>query len=105
MPDLDLHTAAGPTRVYAHLRQARPLLLNLGQPGRFDIAPWQERVQLVDAAHHGSCELPVLGPIEVPTGVLIRPDGHVAWTGDDEHDPRLGVALATWFGAATPGPR
>jgi hypothetical protein len=34
--------------------------------------------------------------------VLIRPDGHVAWAGDLT-DPELPRALATWFGAPTPG--
>ena len=39
MPDLDLVTADGPLRVFALLHDARPVLLNLGQPGGFDIAP------------------------------------------------------------------
>ncbi len=49
MPDLDLHTADGPTRVFALLHRARPVLLNLGEPGVFDITPWANRVRLVDA--------------------------------------------------------
>jgi hypothetical protein len=32
MPDLDLHTAEGPSRVFAFLHEARPVLLNLGGP-------------------------------------------------------------------------
>ncbi len=39
MPDLDLHTADGPTRVFTLLHDARPVLLNLGEPGGFDISP------------------------------------------------------------------
>ena len=46
--------------------------------GKFDIAPWAARVQLVDAAHVGVWELPVLGEVTAPTAVLIRPDAHVA---------------------------
>ena len=98
MPDLDVHTADGPTRVFALLHDARPVLLNLGAPGGFDIAPWASRVRLVDATHDGAWELPVIGEVAAPPAVLIRPDGHVAWTGHLT-DPRLPEALATWFGA------
>jgi 2-polyprenyl-6-methoxyphenol hydroxylase-like FAD-dependent oxidoreductase len=103
MPDIDLHTADGPTRVFTLLHDARPVLLNLGEPGGFDISPWANRVRLVDAMHGGVWELPVLGEIAAPPAVLIRPDGHVAWAGDLT-DPELPQALATWFGAATPAP-
>jgi 3-(3-hydroxy-phenyl)propionate hydroxylase len=100
MPDLDVQTADGPTRVFELLHGARPVLLNLGTPDGFDIAPWADRVRLVDAEHDGVWELPVLGEVAAPSAVLIRPDGHVAWTGD-LGDPELPRALATWFGAAT----
>jgi len=53
MPDLDVHTADGPTRVLALLHDARPVLLNLGEPGGFDISPWANRVRLVGARHDG----------------------------------------------------
>ena len=100
MPDLDVHTVDGPTRVFTLLHDARPVLLNLGEPGGFDISPWADRVRLVDARHDGTCELPVLGEIAAPPAVLIRPDGHVAWVGELT-DSELPRALATWFGAAT----
>ena len=51
MPDLDLVTGDGPLRVFTHLHDARPMLLNLGEPGGFDITPWADRVQLVDAKY------------------------------------------------------
>jgi hypothetical protein len=101
MPDLDLQTADGPTRMFTLLHDARPVLVNLGDPGGFDIAPWADRVRLVDARHDGVWELPVLGEIAAPPAVLVRPDGHVAWAGDLTA-PELPQALATWFGAATP---
>jgi 3-(3-hydroxy-phenyl)propionate hydroxylase len=97
MPDLDLVTAAGPLRVFELLHGARPVLLNLGEPGQLDIAAWADRVQLRDARYHGDWELPVLGVVSAPSGVLVRPDGHVAWVGDGT-DAELGEALATWFG-------
>ena len=100
MPDLDLVAADGPVRVFTLLHEARPVLLDLGQPGGIDITPWAGRVQLIDAAYGGAWELPVLGAVSAPTAVLIRPDGHVAWVGE-----RAGVgltdALTTWFGAPT----
>ena len=100
MPDLDLVTANGPVRVFTLLHDARPVLLNLGEPGGFDIAPWANRVQVIDAKYFGDWDLPVLGAVTAPTAVLIRPDGYVAWVGDRPH---LGLAdaLTTWFGPPT----
>ena len=100
MPDLDLVTADGPLRVFTLLHDARPVLLNLGEPGGFDITPWADRVQVVDATYAGAWELPALGEVTAPTAVLIRPDGYVAWVGDQT---QLGLpdALTTWFGPPT----
>jgi uncharacterized protein YheU (UPF0270 family) len=97
MPDLDLVTANGPLRVFTLLHHARPVLLNLGEPGGFDITPWADRVQSIDAEYVGTWELPAIGAVTAPTAVLIRPDGYVAWVGDLK---RLGLAdaLTTWFG-------
>ena len=82
MPDLDLVTADGPLRVFTLLHEARPVLLDLGDPGALDITPWADRVRLVDATYAGAWELPVLGEVAAPSAVLIRPDGYVAWVGD-----------------------
>ena len=97
MPDLGLVTADGPLRVFTLLHDARPVLLSLGEPGGFDVAPWSDRVQLIDATYTGAWELPVLGAVTAPTAVLIRPDGYVAWVGAGT-DAGLRDALATWFG-------
>jgi 3-(3-hydroxy-phenyl)propionate hydroxylase len=102
MPDLELATANGPLRVFALLHQARPVLLNLGEPGGFDITPWADRVQLIKAKYVGPWELPVLGEVAAPASVLIRPDGYVAWVGDLT-DQGLPDVLTTWFGPAAPG--
>ena len=97
MPDLDLDTATGPVRVYSLLHAARPVLLNLGAAGGFDIEPWADRVRVVDAAYDGVWALPVLGQVPAPVAVLIRPDGHVAWVGDQTAQG-LSAALTRWFG-------
>jgi hypothetical protein len=97
MPDLDLVTAEGPLRVFTLLHDARPVLLNLGEPGAFDIGPWADRVQTIDAEYVGPWELPVLGAVTAPTAVLIRPDGYVAWV-EDLTQLGLHDALTTWFG-------
>jgi 3-(3-hydroxy-phenyl)propionate hydroxylase len=95
MPDLDIVTAAGPTRVYALLHDARPVLLNGGPPGALT---GDSRVKVVDAEFAGICELPMIGVVTMPAAVLIRPDGHVAWAGDAD-GAHLADALDTWFGA------
>ena len=97
MPDLDLVTADGPLRVFQLLHDARPVLLNLGDPGDLDITPWADRVESIDAGYAGAWELPVLGEVTAPVAVLVRPDGYVAWVGDGT-DAGLTDALASWFG-------
>ncbi|MFL5736808.1 MAG: FAD-dependent monooxygenase [Actinomycetota bacterium] len=100
MPDLDLVAADGPVRVYSLLHEARPILLNFGDPASIDITPWADRVQSMDAEYAGTWELPVLGEVTAPTAVLVRPDGYVAWVGEGT-DAGLAVALATWCGPPT----
>jgi len=97
MPDLDLVTANGPLRVFTLLHEGRPVLLNLGESGDFEITPWADRVQSIHVTYVGTWELPVFGVVTAPTAVLIRPDGYVAWVGESTH---LGLtdALTTWFG-------
>jgi hypothetical protein len=97
MPDLDLVTSEGSLRVFTLLHDARPVLLNLGEPGGIDIAPLASRVKLIDAKYEGTFELPALGEVSVPTAVLIRPDGYVAWV-RDQTQQEFGYALTTWAG-------
>lgn len=98
VPDLDLITSDGPTRVAELMREAAPVLLVLDAAGGFDLGPWSDRVRLVHAECSGGWELPVVGEVPAPAAVLVRPDGHVAWAGDLT-DPALPRALTTWFGA------
>ena len=72
-------------RLYELMHDGRGLLLD--QTGRLSVAGWADRVDhVVDVSEE----------LDAPA-VLLRPDGHVAWVGDDQED--LGVALPKWFGA------
>ncbi|MDX3971483.1 MAG: FAD-dependent monooxygenase [Bradyrhizobium sp.] len=97
MPDLDLMVDGQKLRLFALLHSARGLLLNLGKRGGIDIAPLADRIALVDADCDGAWELPAIGQVAAPKAVLVRPDGHVAWVGD-ENRCGLAEALTTWFG-------
>ena len=103
MPDLDLVTGSGPIRVFSLLHKAQPVLLNLGEPGTFSGGTFG--VQRVDAEYRGRWELPVLGTVTAPSAVLIRPDGYVAWVGEEPQEGHEGLhnALAKWFGTECPG--
>jgi 3-(3-hydroxy-phenyl)propionate hydroxylase len=97
MPDLDLTTDDGPTRVYELLHDARPVLISFGAAGAPDAAAPGSSIRLVNASCDSAWVLPVIGAVEPPRAVLIRPDGHVAWVGDPG-DAGLTTALTTWFG-------
>ena len=100
MPDLDLVTANGAMRVFTLLHDARPVLINFREQEVFEIAPWADRVQLIDAKYVGTWELPAIGAVTAPGAVLVRPDGYVAWVGDGT-EMGLAEALTRWFGPAS----
>jgi 3-(3-hydroxy-phenyl)propionate hydroxylase len=102
MPDLDLVTPEGLRRVFSLLHDAKPVLLNLGQPGDIDITPWANRVKVIESKYDGPWALPALGTVPAPTAVLIGPDGYVAWLGDGTQRG-LPEALTTWFGPPVVG--
>jgi 3-(3-hydroxy-phenyl)propionate hydroxylase len=87
--------------MFTLLHDARPVLLNLGEPGAVDVTRWADRVRSIDASYAGQWELPALGAVAAPTIVLIRPDGYVAWVGERS---QLGLAdaLTSWFGPPAP---
>jgi 3-(3-hydroxy-phenyl)propionate hydroxylase len=100
IPDLDLETADGPTRVYTLLHDAKAVLLNLGSAGIPDIGSWGDGVHVVDAVAAGAWTLPVVGDVPAPRAVLVRPDGHVAWV-EGGAEESLADALTRWCGMPT----
>jgi len=74
-------------RLYELTREGRGLLLD--QTGTLSVTGWTDRIDRV---------ADVSGELDAPA-VLLRPDGHVAWIGDDQND--LLHHLPTWFGAAS----
>ncbi len=79
LPDLALPQG----HLYGLMHAGRGLLLD--QRGTLPPAGWQDRVDHVVGATD----------LEAPA-VLLRPDGHVVWLGDNEAD--LTVHLRRWFG-------
>ncbi|WP_285565950.1 rifampin monooxygenase [Streptomyces sp. RTGN2] len=75
-------------RLYSLMHAGRGLLLD--GTGRLSVVGWEDRVDHVVATAQ---------ELDVPA-VLLRPDGHVAWAGEEQEDLR--AVLPRWFGAARP---
>ncbi|WP_207946493.1 rifampin monooxygenase [Actinomadura sp. 7K507] len=76
--------------LYGLLGRGRGLLLDRTE--RLTVGAWSDRVDhLADPT----------AVLDVPC-VLLRPDGHVAWVGDDQQD--LDGHLSRWFGKPATGP-
>ncbi|MFD9499472.1 FAD-dependent monooxygenase [Streptomyces sp. NPDC060035] len=109
VPDADLKTPDGATRVYELLHAARPVLLDLRGSAEVAAATegWADRVDIVEArSEDDRWPVPSVGEIRAPAALLIRPDGHVAWAAAAGGAPdisSLRTALATWFGPALQG--
>ncbi|BBA97256.1 putative oxygenase [Actinacidiphila reveromycinica] len=94
MPDLEIAGGTGTTSVFALLRAARGLLLDLAHDASLRRAarPWADRVDVVAAEPAADSPLPRVD------AVLVRPDGHVAWAAPGGRED-LADAMTRWFGA------
>ncbi|SHH51054.1 FAD-dependent monooxygenase [Streptomyces sp. 3214.6] len=94
LPHVELVGGDTKTSTTRLLHAARGVLLDLADdaPLRETAEPWADRVDVVTATPHET------GPLADTTAVLVRPDGHVAWTASRPQDLR--AALERWFGPA-----
>ncbi|HSV65536.1 MAG TPA: FAD-dependent monooxygenase [Mycobacteriales bacterium] len=99
VPDLDLVVDDLPTSVYELLATGRALLLDLRDDPRVRQAagPWADRVATVTAR--------AAGPGSPYRGLLVRPDGYVAWvaSGGEPDLDDLTTTLTRWFGQLDDG--
>ncbi|WP_405163643.1 FAD-dependent monooxygenase [Nocardia sp. NBC_01499] len=109
MPNLTLSTDQGSTEAFDLLRQARPVLINLGADGLTGTpAPWTDRVDYIEARldpapSTSSWDLPVFGDVPACDAIFVRPDGYVAWVnpaGALVANDALNGALGRWLGTA-----
>lgn len=99
VPDADIATAHGDTRIHRLLQQARPVLLVLNGNAVPETTEWQDRLEIITATTGTApWAVPGVGAVAVPAAVLIRPDGYVAWASDDSATAGLADALRTWVG-------
>ncbi|SES02811.1 2-polyprenyl-6-methoxyphenol hydroxylase [Streptomyces sp. yr375] len=102
-PDLEL---ADGTRLADHLHTGRPLLLDLADDPKLRARAegYGDRVDVRTVAASDRPQLTTLTTLTALTGLLVRPDGYVAWAADTEStesvpEDTLEAALERWFGA------
>ncbi|MEB3030645.1 FAD-dependent monooxygenase [[Mycobacterium] nativiensis] len=106
VPDADINSATGATRIYELLNAARPVVLDFSSTSDLGAAAndWAGLVDVIKAQSTADTwAVPGLGMIPVPAAVLIRPDGYVGWVDNGDHDPDgLRESLTTWCGPGVP---
>ena len=90
LPHGEFETESGRAHVAALLRGGRGVLIHRSPGACEAAAPWADRVDVIRPSH------PDAGPVPGVEGVLVRPDGHVAWIASTGID--VEAALRRWFG-------
>ncbi|MFF1714424.1 FAD-dependent monooxygenase [Streptomyces sp. NPDC058268] len=92
LPLTEVETDDGPVTVCGLLHSGRGLLLDLSARGLLgaSVSGWRGRIDVVSGA-------PVAGLSA--EGVLLRPDGRIAWAGAADGGPGLAEAAGRWFGS------
>lgn len=98
LPNAEIRTTAGIRHLFPLLGSMRPVLLDFdARTQRSTAVP--ETVEYISARSAvRQWRLPALGWIPVPSALLIRPDGYVAWASTDESDSGLSQAVLQLFG-------
>jgi bifunctional hydroxylase/dehydrase len=97
LADQELIVGDAKTTTHHLLHRGHAILLDLHDSAdlRQRAAAWADRVDIITAACHG--------PATLPAGLLVRPDGYVAWGRSDGSVQGLTGALTRWFGAPRVG--
>ncbi|MFI6867779.1 FAD-dependent monooxygenase [Nocardia sp. NPDC050406] len=100
VPDAEIDTADGVTRIHTLLRAGRPVLLVFDGNAVPAVENWHDRLDIVSAANRTPrWEIPGIGEIAAPAAVLVRPDGYIAWAAEESTAAGLAEALTMWVGA------
>ncbi len=98
MPHIEVDLANGYSSTTELLRSGRGLIVDLSANQARKACLERLAGQCnsrVEVASHVTRQVDLK---QLPATVVIRPDGYVAWVGDEDSDPR--AALCRWFGAA-----
>ncbi|MGW4324949.1 aromatic-ring hydroxylase C-terminal domain-containing protein [Nocardia sp. NPDC004573] len=100
VPDADLTTVEGATRVSRLLHGGRPVLLLLNGTDLSAVSEWEDRIEIVRArTRDDHWAVPGIGDIPTPGAVLVRPDGYAGWVADGPTTSGLTEAHTTSVGA------
>ena len=102
VPDAEITSDAGATRIYELLNTAHTVLLDFSESAELAnaVPEWTGQVDIIEAqSATETWNVPGVGAISTPAAVLIRPDGYVSWVSSGDHDlTGLRESLTIWCG-------